>query len=163
MVAWVLLCLSGGRCLPSARVSFLRRGSGDCYGDGTGAAGRRLVVATILGNRVGGLHPNLGVLLVGVLELMRRGVRLLLHRRSDGRRPSFSACTFSDLFACWSLRRASLGATSNFVAASWDGGRLQDIFSGRRRAERPGSSYKDVCVIFLSAKGAFVRCTMQNS
>ena len=105
-MAWShgFFCASAGAgvCL-SARISFLRRGSGDCYGDGTGAAGRRLVVATILGNRVGGLHPLLCVLLVGVLELMRRGVRLLLHRRSDGRRPSFSACTFSDLFACWSL------------------------------------------------------------
>ena len=53
------------------------------------------MVTTILRNRVGGLlshlsgglHPLLSVLLVGVLKLMRRGVRLLHHRRSDGHRP----------------------------------------------------------------------------
>ena len=89
-MAWShgFFCASAGAGVcRSARISFLRRGSGDCYGDGTSAAGQRLVVATILGIRVGGLHPNLGVLLVGMLELMRRGVRLLHHRRSDGHRP----------------------------------------------------------------------------
>ena len=127
------------------------------------------MVTTILRNRVGGLlshlsgglHPLLGVLLVGVLKLMRRGVRLLHHRRSDGSRPFFSTCTFSDLLACWSLRRASLGASSNFVAASWDGGRLQVVSSGRRRAERPGSSYKDVCGFFSFIKGCL--CKMYDA
>jgi len=73
----------------------------------------------------------------------------------------FSACTFSDLLACWSLRRASLGASSNFVAASWDGGRLQVVSSGRRRAERSGSSYKDVCGFFSFIKGCL--CKMHDA
>ena len=40
------------------------------------------------------------------------GVGYLLHRRRDGLRPSFSACTFIDFTACWIPQCATLSAIS---------------------------------------------------